>query len=105
MDIYVWVAREKVSDVSDIGYFVYVDAQHKDISGMLIDKDPSKAWIEFTASIIPYRANLSWIEPTLLEIQEFLESQTECSQHTPKEGFSGCDVGRYANAMMSALVR
>jgi hypothetical protein len=24
-------------------------------------------------------------------------------QHTPREGFSGCDVGRYANAMMAAL--
>ena len=103
MDMYVWVAREKGFDVSDIGYFVYVDAQHKDISGMLTDKDPCKAWMEFTATIIPYRANVSWIEPTLLEIREFLESQTECPQHTPREGFSGCDVGRYANAMMAAL--
>ena len=70
---------------------------------MLIDKDPSRAWMEFTATIIPYRANVSWIEPTLVEIREFLESQTECPHHAPKEGFSGCDVGRYANEMMAAL--
>ena len=89
--------------MSDIGYFVYVGAQHKDISGMLTDEDPSKAWMVLTATIIPYRANVSWIEPTLIEIREFLESQTECPQHTSREGFSGCEVGRCANAMMAAL--
>ena len=41
MDMYVWVARRKGFEVSDTGYFVYVDAQHKDIDGMLTDEDPS----------------------------------------------------------------
>ena len=80
---------KKGFDVSDIGYFVYVDAQHKDISGMLTDEDPSKAWMEFTATIIPYRANVSWIEPTLIEIREFLENQTECPKHTPRRDSLG----------------
>ena len=106
MDMYVWVARQKGFDVSDIGYFVYVDAQHKDINGMLTDDNPAVAWMQFDTSIIPYTANTTWVEPTLLEIQEFLVQQTSCPQHTPKDdNYSGCDLGRYANEMMAALER
>lgn len=104
MDMYVWVARQKGFDVSDTGFFVYVDAQHKDINGMLIDKDPVKAWMAFDTSIIPYVANTSWVEPTLLEIKAFLINQDTCPEHTPKgDNYSGCDLGRYANEMMSVL--
>ncbi len=102
MDVYVWVAREKGLNVSNIGYFVYVDAQHKDINGMLIDEDPTKAWMEFSAIIIPYRADTSWVAPKLLEIRSFLEKQTTCPEHTPKEGYKGCDLGRYLNEASTA---
>ena len=106
MDMYVWVARQKGFDVSNTGYFVYVDAQHKGIEGMLIDEDPLKAWMLFTASIIPYEADPSLVEPTLIEIKDFLLSQTTCPDHTPKgDNFTGCDVGRYAKQMMEALDR
>ena len=106
MDMYVWVARQKGFDVSNTGYFVYVDAQHKGIEGMLIDEDPFKAWMLFTASIIAYEADPSWVEPTLIEIKNFLLSQTTCPDHTPKgDNFTGCDVGRYAKQMMEALDR
>ena len=106
MDMYVWVARQKGFDVSDIGYFVYVDAQHKDIAGMLNDDNPAVAWMQFDTSIIPYTANTNWIEPTLLEIRAFLEQETSCPAHTPKgDNYSGCDLGRYANEMMAALER
>ena len=104
MDMYIWVARRKGFNVSGTGYFVYVDAQHKDIDGMLTDDDPSIAWMKFNASIVPYEADTSWIEPTLIEIKNFLMNQTSCPEHTPKgDNFTGCDVGRYANAMMAAL--
>ena len=106
MDMYVWVARQKGLDVSNIGYFVYVDAQHKDINGMLTDDNPAVAWMQFDTSIIPYNANTTWIEPTLLEIRAFLEQETSCPKHTPKgDNYSGCDLGRYANEMMAALER
>ncbi|MDG1988105.1 MAG: PD-(D/E)XK nuclease family protein [Halieaceae bacterium] len=59
MDMYVWVARNKGFDVSNTGYFVYVDAQHKDINGMLIDNDPATAWMKFDTSIIRYEADPS----------------------------------------------
>jgi len=103
MDMYVWIAREKGFDVSSTGYFVYVDAQHKDIDGMLIDPDPNKAWLQFNASIIPYEADPTWVEPTLIEIKEFLLAKPSCPEHTPKgENFSGCDVGRYLNEAIDA---
>ena len=97
MDMYVWIMRQKGFDVSNTGYFVYVDAQHKDIEGMLIDEsDASKAWMLFDVSIIPYEADTTWVEPTLCEIKDFLLSQKNCPAHTPKgDNYSGCDVGRY----------
>jgi|TARA_B110000438_G_C15797944_1_gene643710 hypothetical protein len=104
MDMYVWVARNKGFDVSNIGYFVYVDAQHKDISGMLTDDDPAAAWMKFDASIIPYESDTSWIERTLLEIKDFLINRQTCPEHTPLgDNYSGCDRGRYLAAVKTAM--
>jgi len=104
MDMYVWVARQKGFNVSNTGYFVYVDAQHKNINGMLVDEDPSIAWMKFNASIIPYEANPSWVEPMLIKIKNFLMTQSSIPEHTPKgDNFTGCDTGRYANDMIAAL--
>ena len=101
MDMYVWIMGKKGFDVSNTGYFVYVDGQHKDIEGMLIDEsDASKAWMLFDASIIPYEADTTWVEPTLCEIKDFLVSQKSCPAHTPKgNNYSGCDLGRYLSAV------
>ena len=106
MDMYVWIARRKGFEVSDTGYFVYVDAQHKDVDGMLIDEDPNIAWMKFNASILPYEADTSWVEPTLIEIKDFLLNQSSCPEHTPKgENFTGCETGRYLNQALEALGR
>ena len=82
MDIYVWVARQKGFDVSNTSYFVYVNALHKGRNGMLISDDPSIAWMEFAANIVPYEAETSWVEPTLFEIKDFLENQVICPEFT-----------------------
>ena len=104
MDMYVWIMQKKGFDVSSTGYFVYVDAQHKGITGMLRGRDSSRAWMEFAVSIIPYLTNTSWIEPRLREIKEFLLNQGTCPPHEPRgDGFSGCDLGRYAQEMMAAI--
>ena len=103
MDIYVWVARKRGMDVSDLGYFVYVNAWHKDRKGMLIDDDPSKAWMEFATNIIPYEADTSWVEPTLFEIKNFLENQKACPEFTTKPTENapyGSENGRF---LMEAL--
>lgn len=104
MDMYVWVARQKGLNVSNTSYFVYVDAQHKDIKEMLDRNNPSIAWMKFNASIIPYEADTSWVVPTLIEIKDFLLNQSSIPNHTPKgDDFSGCDLGRYAKEMMEAI--
>jgi hypothetical protein len=105
MDMYVWIMRQKGFGVSDVGYFVYVDAQHKDIEGMLIDENPSRAWMQFDASIIAYKADTGWVEPTLLEIREFLNTQEVCPEHTAGKSIDGgCDVGRYVNEVKRLLI-
>lgn len=106
MDMYVWIARRKGFDVSDIGYFVYVDARHKGKSGMLSKSEFNKANMEFTASIIPYHADPGWVEPILYEVKDFLLNQAECPLHAePTDGnpYSGCDKGRYIGEVLSAL--
>ena len=104
MDMYVWVARQKGLNVSNTSYFVYVDAQHKDIKEILDRNNPSVAWMKFNASIIPYEADTSWVVPTLIEIKDFLLNQSSIPNHTPKgDDFSGCDLGRYAKEMMEAI--
>ena len=103
MDMYVWVARRKGFDVSDIGYFVYVDAQHKGRTGMLSQEHSDRANMEFAATIIPYKADPSWVEPTLVEIKDFLLNQKDCPEHTkPNKDnpYSGCDNGRYFEQVM-----
>ena len=101
MDMYVWIMRKKEFDVSDTGYFVYVDAQHANVKGMLNGERPDVAWMPFVASIIPYRANPSWIESTLIEIRHFLESSEPCPEHTPGKSIEGgCDLGRYASQLL-----
>lgn len=104
MDIYVWIARQKGFDVSNTSYFVYVDAQHKDVEEMFDKQDPSIAWMKFNAAIIPYEADPEWVEPTLKEIKDFLLNQSLTPDHTPQNGdFSGCDLGRYLNEAIEAI--
>ena len=106
MDMYVWIARNKGLDVSDLGYFVYVNAMHKDRNGMLIDDDPSKAWMEFATNIIPYEADTSWVEPTLFEIKDFLENQKTCPEFTidPTDNAPyGSENGRFLLEAMEVL--
>ena len=106
MDMYVWIARRKGFDVSDIGYFVYVDAQHKGKLGMLSPEDPDIANMEFIASIIPYQADPGWVEPVLFEIKEFLLNQKSCPEHSLPSGdnpYSGCDNGRYLREVIAFL--
>ena len=106
MDIYVWIARKRGMDVSDLGYFVYVNAWHKDRKGMLIDDDPAKAWMEFATNIIPYEADTSWVEPTIFEIKDFLENQKTCPEFTVEATENapyGSENGRFLLEAMKVL--
>ena len=105
MDMYVWIMRQKGLDVSATGYFVYVDAQHVNVKGMLSGDRPEVAWMPFLASIIPYESDSGWVEETLIDIREFLEQQSDCPAHTPGKPIEGgCDYGRYLEQASKALM-
>lgn len=54
----------------------------------------------FDVSIISYEADVSWVEPKLIEIKDFLLHQKECPTHTSiGDGYSGCDIGWYLSAV------
>ena len=49
--MYQWVMRRKGFEVSDIGYFLYVDGLHVGYDGMLNIEDTTKAVMHFDTSI------------------------------------------------------
>ena len=72
---------------------------------MLSKDDPHTANMEFTASIIPYQADPSWVEPLLFEIKDFLTNQKSCPEHSqPRKHnpYSGCENGRYLSEAFAA---
>ncbi|MGI9344869.1 MAG: hypothetical protein ACR2PW_01220 [Gammaproteobacteria bacterium] len=89
MDMYQWVMRRKGFDVSDIGYFVYVDGQHLGQQGMISDSEPSVSWMKFNNSILPYQGKGGWVEPALHKIRETLDA-AESPPHA-----EGCEYGLF----------
>jgi hypothetical protein len=66
MEIYQWLLRQNEFDVSDVGYFVYVNGK--------TDTAAFDGKLEFDVKILPYKGNDSWVENTLLEIRKTLDS-------------------------------
>ena len=88
MEMYQWILRRKGFQVSDIGYFLYVDGQHLGYNGM-IDEDPSMATMKFKTAIIEYQGDDNWVEAAIFRAKEILEMEK------PPEHFWRCDVGRF----------
>jgi hypothetical protein len=68
MEVYQWLFRQNGFNVSDTGYFVYVNG-----------KKDAKAFdgkLEFDVTLIPHKGDDSWVEKKLLEIKECLDSKT-----------------------------
>lgn len=66
MEVYQWLLRKNGFKVSDTGYFVYCNG--------IKDKEAFDAKLEFKIKLIPYIGNTDWIEGTILEIKDCLES-------------------------------
>ena len=66
MEIYQWLFRQNGFDVSDTGYFVYVNGKKDEAS---FDKK-----LEFDVTLIPHEGKTDWIEGVLLEIKKALDS-------------------------------
>lgn len=66
MEIYQWLLRHNDLDVSDTGYFVYVNGR-KDLKGF-------DGKLEFDINLIPYKGKSAWVDEVLLKIKKCLDS-------------------------------
>ena len=97
MEMYQWIMKKKGFDVSSRGYFLYVDGQHIGKAGMISKDQPSRAYMEFKTSIIPYDGRDDWVEDALYKIKELLLSEN------PPEHAEGCEYARFLGETKSAL--
>ena len=66
MEIYQWLLRKNGFKVADTGYFVYCNGKK--------DRGAFNGVLEFDIKVIGYTGDPSWIDSTLLDIKECLES-------------------------------
>jgi hypothetical protein len=76
MAMYQWILRRKGYEVSDVGYFLYVDGLHVSENGMIDRVNSNQAWMRFKTAIIPYEADDSWVEEALINAKETLLMQS-----------------------------
>ena len=91
MEIYQWLLRRNGFEVSETGYFVYVNGR--------TDKEAFDGKLEFDVKIIPYKGDDSWVEPTLHKIKECLMAD-QVPYADPD-----CDFCRYREAANASLTR
>lgn len=84
MEVYQWLLRHNGYKVSDIGYFVYCNGS--------TDKQAFDAKLEFDITLINYKGNPDWVEPTLINIKKCLDSG-EIPEVNPD-----CDYCAYYNS-------
>ena len=80
MEIYQWIMRQNGFNVSDSGYFVYVNGDQHFEDGMLKDKSDD-AIMKFKVQLIEYKGNDSWVEETIENLNQCL-NQDHCPQHS-----------------------
>lgn len=66
MEIYQWLLRHNDVNVSDTGYFVYVNGR-KDLDGF-------DGKLEFEINLIPYKGKDDWIDEVLVNAKKCLDS-------------------------------
>lgn len=81
VEIYQWLFRKNGFDVQDIGYFVYCNGIKENV---FFNNE-----LKFKVKILPYRGNDSWIDRTVKEIFEVLNSD-EIPEPSPN-----CEYCRY----------
>jgi CRISPR/Cas system-associated exonuclease Cas4 (RecB family) len=85
MEIYQWLLRQNGYKVSDTGYFVYCNGQ--------TDRKAFDAKLEFDITLIAYKGDDSWVEKTITEAHECLNSDKI------PEADPNCDYCNYVRAI------
>ncbi|MFA6364895.1 MAG: PD-(D/E)XK nuclease family protein [Candidatus Paceibacterota bacterium] len=88
MEVYQWLFRQNGFNVQNVGYFVYCNGT--------TDREAFDGKLEFDITLLPYKGNDTWVEPTLFRIHECLMSD--------EMPFSGpeCDLCEYRIAARDA---
>ena len=89
MEVYQWLLRKNGFTVSDTGYFVYANASK--------DKKAFDGKLEFEVTLVPYKGDDSWVEPTLHKIKETLDAES-----VPRQS-DECDYCAYRKAVRDVL--
>ncbi len=91
MEVYQWLLRQNGYKVSNTGYFVYCNGN--------TDKKAFDAKLEFDVTLIGYDGTDEWVEKTIKEIHQCLQSDTipECSDE--------CDFCAYRQAAKEVEIR
>lgn len=86
MEIYQWILRNMGYQVSDTGYFVYVNGRK--------DFDAFNGTLHFHTQLIPYLGNSSWVEQAVCDAWKCL-----CSNDLPplKDDCEFCCYGKLVN--------
>lgn len=88
LEFYQWLFRQNGFDVSDTGYFVFVNADK--------EKDAFNKKLEFTPQILPYEGKDDWIADTLDAIGECLVGDV------PPPSSNDCEWCAYRKAIEAA---
>ena len=84
MEVYQWLLRKNGFSVSDTGYFVYANGKK--------DKKAFDGKLEFDVTLIAYKGDDAWMEPTLSAIKMTLDGVLPLSSED-------CDYCRYREAV------
>jgi hypothetical protein len=101
MDMYQWILRQNGFNVSNTGYFLYVNGDQHFENGML-EEGVDKALMRFNVQLITYEANDSWIEGKIMELRSCLH-QEGCPPHAESgfgpKGDKQCEYAALFDAM------
>ena len=85
MEMYQWLFRQNGFKVSSTGYFVYCNGK--------TDREAFNSKLEFDISVITYKGNSDWVEPTILAARKCLDSK-KIPKANPE-----CDFCKYVEAV------
>lgn len=89
MEIYQWLLRQNGFKVSNMGYFVYVNAD--------TGRDAFSSKLVFDEQLIAYKGNDRWVEQAIIDTHKCL-----CRRKAP-EGSEECEWCQYRKAASEAL--
>jgi CRISPR/Cas system-associated exonuclease Cas4 (RecB family) len=89
MEVYQWLLRANGFDVSNTGYFVYATGNP--------GKDSFDGVVEFETHVFPHQGKSEWVDQTLIDMKNCMESDTMPPVGTAAMG-GACEFCTYARS-------